>query len=116
MSVLIGVGEAQIRSESGNRSLPAVIVAAYAMLWTCALGMRKRGSQLPLLQPPKWRQPRRDPNELFSTGDLLRALRLETWSHALRPGTFYDFMNTKASLSKCEKPSPCLASVLFHAA
>lgn len=113
---LIGVGEAQIRSESGNRSLPAVIVAAYAMLWTCALGMRKRGSQLPLLQPPKWRQPRRDPNQLFSTGDLLRALRLETWSHALRPGTFYDFMNTKASLSKCEKPSPCLASVLFHAA
>ena len=59
---------------------------------------------------------RREKEALFSTGDLLRALRFETWSQALRAGTFYDFMHGPAQDAKCEKPAPSLPSILFNAA
>jgi DDE superfamily endonuclease len=113
---LIGAGEAHVRTPSSNQHLPAVIVAAYALLWVSALKVRKRGLHLPGLQPPKWRQRCRPPTQLFSTGDLLRALRFETWSRALRPDSFYHFMTHSKSSTKPEKLSPSLPSALFNAA
>jgi hypothetical protein len=113
---LIGVGEAQVRTVPGNRILPAVVVAAYALLWVSALQLRKQGMKLPWLQPPKWRKARRDQGALFCTGDLLRTLRFETWQTALRPGSFYHFVNASDSNSKCQKPEPSLPGILFNAA
>lgn len=113
---LIGAGEAHVRTAPSNQHLPAVIVAAYALLWVSALKLRKRGLQLPWLHPPKWRRRGREAKELFSTGELLRTLRFETWSRALRPATFYDFMTQSQSSTKSEKLSPSLPSTLFNAA
>ena len=105
-----------MRTAPSNQHLPAVIVAAYALLWVSALKLRKRGLNLPGLQPPKWRQRCREGTQLFSTGELLRALRFETWSRALRPDTFYDFVTHSKSSTKPEKLSPSLPSALFNAA
>jgi hypothetical protein len=113
---LIGAGQAQVRTEASNTHLPAVIVAAYALLWVSALRLRQRGAEIPWLQPPKWR--RRSPQEhpLPSTGDLLRTLRFEIWSAALRPASFYDFVTASPTNTKLQKPAPSLPSMLFAAA
>ena len=39
---LIGTGEAQVRSTASNQHLPAMTVAAYAILWVAALRMHER--------------------------------------------------------------------------
>jgi hypothetical protein len=53
---LLGAGQAQVRTEASNTHLPAVIVAAYALLWTSALQLHRRQAELSSLRPPKWRR------------------------------------------------------------
>lgn len=127
---LIGTGEAQVRGEASNQHLPAMTVAAYAMLWTAALQLHERHAEDPgqkslaVLQPPRWRA-RRCPGSnnagaLPSTGDLLRRLRYETWAGALRPGSLYPFVAQAAPHKTCDKPLPTpsasLPGMLFAAA
>jgi hypothetical protein len=125
---LIGTGDAQVRSAVSNQHLPAMTVAAYAMLWVAALRMHQGGrgkgkeqEAVRGLQPPRWRA-RREPqsNALPSTGDLLRLLRYETWAGALRPGSLYHFA-TSAKPDKTRqkpplKPPMSLPAMLFAAA
>jgi hypothetical protein len=113
---LLGVGQAQVRTEPSNLHLPAVIVAAYALLWLSALRLRARGALLPGLRPPKWRRQNPQSPRLCSTGDLLRTLRFEFWSGALRPSTFYDFLTATPADSNGKKLSPNLPGALFAAA
>jgi len=113
---LIGAGQAQVRTAASNTHLPAVIVAAYALLWTSALGLRARGAQVPHLRPPKWRRRAPEEDRLFSTGDLLRTLRFEFWSGALRPSTFFHFVTDPQPETKWQKPGPSLPGALFAAA
>jgi hypothetical protein len=113
---LLGAGQAQVRTEPSNEHLPAVIVAAYAMLWLSALRLRARGVPVPGLRPPKWRRHRRAHPRLCSTGDLLRTLRFECWSGALRPSTFYDFVTAAPGDANGKKLSPSLPGALFAAA
>lgn len=124
---LIGTGQAQVRGEASNQHLPAMTVAAYAMLWTAALQLHKRHGldQEPMaaLQPPRWRARRCPDNnaaELPSTGDLLRRLRYETWAGALRPGSLYHFVTQARPRKTCQKPPTTpvasLPGVLFAAA
>jgi hypothetical protein len=122
---LIGTGEAQVRSAASNQHLPAMTVAAYAMLWVAALQMHggkdKNPKELSALQPPRWRTRREtEDNTLPSTGDLLRVLRYETWAGSLRPGSLYHFV-TDARRGKTHhkpplKPPLSLPSMLFAAA
>lgn len=89
---LIGTGEAQVRTAESNQHLPAITVAAYALLWTVALQVLAAGTTFRGLRPPKWRRDRSSEGKLPSTGDLLRLLRYEIWAGVLRPGTFYHFV------------------------
>jgi hypothetical protein len=116
---LLGAGQAQVRTAASNQHLPAVIVAAYALLWTSALRLHRQPATEPSsssLTPPRWRRHTRDGTPLPSTGDLLRTLRFEHWSRALRPGTFYDFVTTHPSSAKPQKLEPSLPGALFAAA
>lgn len=108
---LIGTGEAQVRSAASNQHLPAVTVAAYAMLQTAALRLHQRQEGLAVLQPPCWRtaaQRDKAAGALPSTGDLLRLLRYETWAGALRPGTLFHFATQTKPDTTPEKPPPPL--------
>jgi hypothetical protein len=113
---LIGTGEAQVRTAESNQHLPAVTVAAYALLWTAALQALAGGSAFQGLRPPKWRRDRSDDGRLPSTGDLLRLLRYEIWAGVLRPGTFYHFAANSAPDTNASKPLPDLPAILFSAA
>jgi hypothetical protein len=113
---LIGTGEAHVRTEASNQHLPAVTVAAYAMLWTVALQAIAGGATFQGLQPPKWRKDRSLDGKLPSTGDLLRLLRYETWAGVLRPGTFDHFVTDPPPDTNAQKPMPSLPSILFTAA
>ena len=108
---LIGTGEAQVRSAASNQHLPAMTVAAYAMLWVAALRMHERHGkdqnpkEMTGLQPPRWRARREAADQpLPSTGDLLRLLRYETWAGALRPGSLYHFVTASTPSKTCQKP------------
>ena len=114
---LLGTGEAQVRTAASNQHVPAVTVAAYSLLWTAALQLITRGKQIPAITPPKWRKsPAAVEEALPSTGDLLRTLRFELWSRALRPDTFYDFVTGHTPDAKSKKLSPSLPGALFKAA
>ena len=113
---LLGAGDAMVRTEPSNLSLPAMVVAAYSMLWLAALRMHGRGDLPTGIRPPKWRAKSKEGQTLPSTGDLLRTLRGEIWARAIRPGTFYDFMTDSAADKKSQKPSPSLPSALLSAA
>lgn len=106
---LIGTGEAQVRSAASNQHLPAMTVAAYAMLWVAGLRLHdlqgKDEGGVRSLQPPRWRAQRDAPNNAQpSTGDLLRKLRYETWAGALRPSSLYHFVTPIGPGKSCHKP------------
>lgn len=113
---LLGAGEAHVRTASSNRHLPAVIVAAYALLWVAALRMHRRGSLPPAVQPPKWRAKSREGKILPSTGDLLRTLRYEIWGRAIRPAAFHHFATGQNPDTKSPKPSPSLPAAILAVA
>ena len=114
---LLGAGEAHVRTAPSNRHLPAVVVASYALLWIAALRLHRRGDLPPGILPPKWR-PRKlsDPCALPSTGDLLRTLRYESWSHSIRPASFYHFMHPPSPNTKSHLSTPSLPGALLYAA
>lgn len=113
---LLGTGEAQVRTEPSNQHLPAVCVAAYAMLWIAALKAYRGGLELPCWKPPKWRKQPEGDRQLPSTGELLRLLRIELWAGAIRPDRFYDFVTHCPPDLNAEKLEPSLPSILFDAA
>ena len=113
---LIGTGEAQVRTPASNQHLPAVTVAAYAILWIVTLHALAAGAAFPSLHPPKWRKDRTLDGSLPATGDLLRLLRFETWAGALRPGTFYHFATNAPPDTNAQKPHPDLPATIFDAA
>ena len=112
---LIGMGEAQVRTEASNRNLPALNVAAYSMLWLASYQIDPKRHQQGIFEPAKWRTDKRS-MQGPTTSDLLQQLRYETWAGSLRPSSFSHFVDAKSSTQKSEKLSPPLASSLFQAA
>jgi hypothetical protein len=74
---LLGVGEAQVRTQAAVEAVPALIVAAYAFLLLAGTA----SSVSSALPPPKWRTPttmRRD-----STAHMIGTLRSQLWGKAM---------------------------------
>ncbi len=116
---LVGTGEAQVRTRASNATLPAVTVAAYAMLRVAALTMLARDGLRNPLSPSRWRRPKEADGGLPPTGELLRLLRFETLGTSLRPDIIARFANASAPVAKSEKTTPDridLAATLFAAA
>ena len=113
---LVGVGEAQVRSPYAARREPIFGVACYAKLLLA--GAQRYGpdatqARLPL---PKWRQ--KSPQGRVTTGDLLRELRQDLWSSALRQveRSLSHFVNKQASTTTCPKWPWSLNGAVDHAA
>jgi len=82
---LLGLGQAQVRHEHSVENVPALAVAAYAMLLTSATHAYASTTPPDSLKPPKWRQ-----NEVLrpSTQSLIQHLRHEVWAEAIRSSSF----------------------------
>jgi hypothetical protein len=106
---ILGVGQAQVRQVRSVETVPALAVAAYALLLTAALQTYGPTGQPDALPPPKWR---RTPNRRASTQALVNHLRQEVWAHAIR---FSGFVMPHPPHMKPQKFEPSLAGALFYA-
>lgn len=75
---VLGVGQAQVRTEAAVESVPALLVASYAFLLLASHGCSKNRPYLPL---PRWRT--RNPGQRDSTPQLIGRLRSQLWGKAL---------------------------------
>jgi len=106
---LLGVGEAQVRHEHSVENVPALAVAAYAMLLTSAIHAYGPTGQPDSLPSPKWRRKKR---LRASTQSLLQHLRHEVWAEAIR---FSSFVSPHGMNTKPQKLDSTLESALFYA-
>jgi hypothetical protein len=105
---LLGVGQARVRHPEAVQRVPAVAVAAYAMLLMAAV----RAHGVLQLPPPAWRK--RPPTSHATTAMIINQLRYELWADALRPG-LCDFTHTTPAIQKSQKPVPRLESAVLYA-
>jgi SRSO17 transposase len=109
---LLGVGQAQVRHPASTQSVPALAVAAYALL---LLAARKTfpSERMPLSMPlPKWRSRKRS---RASTQNLIALLRQELWADAITSRNFSHFRSTLSPNLKSRKLLPNLKDALFYA-
>jgi hypothetical protein len=105
---LLGVGQARVRNPASAARVPALAVAAYALLLLSAAHTK----QLEMLPLPAWR--RRAPPPRRTTAQLINQLRVELWADSLRPG-YSDFTSRHATNHNAQKPIPNLESAVFYA-
>lgn len=108
---LLGVGQAQVRTEASNQNAPALAVAAYAMLLMASVKAYGKNGAPDRLLEAKWY--RRKEKERATTAELINQLRRELWSEALNPQHFSDFMAEGHPDQKSEKCDVPLASAAF---
>ena len=106
---ILGVGQAQIRKPTSVENVPALAVAAYAMLLTAAANAYGPAGQPDTVPAPKWRN--KDAVRA-STQTLRQHLRHEVWAQSLN---FSGFTSSPAPNSKPEKLQNCLPNALFYA-
>lgn len=115
---LLGVGQAQVRHNRSVENVPALAVAAYAMLLTSATQAfgptakpadTPRGRGAHQLPPPKWRRTER---LRASTQSLISRLRHEVWADSIH---FSAFVSLHTHHPNTQKLSQSLPSALFYA-
>jgi hypothetical protein len=108
---ILGVGQAQVRTEASNQNAPALAVAAYAMLLLASVKAYGKGKAPDQLQPPKWY--RRRPEQRATTNQLINQLRFELWADCLNPEHFRDFSSKPPPDQNPSKLYIPLASSIF---
>jgi hypothetical protein len=108
---LLGVGQAQVRTEPSNQNAPALAVAAYALLLLASVNAYGKNGVPDRLDQAKWY--RRKKKDRATTNELINQLRREMWTHALIPTHFPHFMSNTSPDQKCPKPDVPLHSAAF---
>lgn len=108
---ILGVGQAQVRTEASNQNAPALAVAAYALLLMASVKAYGKNGAPDRLGEAKWY--RRQPQERATTSELINQLRRELWADALNPRHYSDFTNGNPAEEKSEKCDIPLASAAF---
>lgn len=88
---VMGVGEAQVRSQAAVESVPAFVVAAYAFLLLACTSLNRGEPDLP---QPKWRTS--TPPDRESTARMIGMFRAQLWGKAMGVN-LRDFANRKAA-------------------
>lgn len=78
---ILGVGQAQVRSEASNQNAPALAVAAYSMLLLASVKTYGAGGRPDTLKSPRWHK--RKPQQRATTQELINQLRHEMWASSL---------------------------------
>lgn len=108
---LLGVGQAQVRTEPSNQNAPALAVAAYAMLLMASVHAYGKQGVPDRLAQAKWY--RRKSKDRATTNELINQLRRELWAEALNPEHFPHFRSDRNLDQKCEKSAVPLRSAAF---
>lgn len=110
---LLGVGQAQVRHEQSVENVPALTVAAYALLVLAAMQTFGPDGKPEVLPPPAWRQPAT--TSRASAASLINHLRHDLWSDALHSPNFSGFLSPHPLTHKPEKLLPQLDFAVFYA-
>jgi hypothetical protein len=110
---LLGVGQAQVRHPNSVETVPALQVAAYAMLQLACLHTVDGPLKPDRLPSPKWATADSPPR--FSTQRAIHQLRAEVWGRALGLTNFSDFASPLSPTEKPEKFLPDLSSAVLYA-
>jgi len=108
---LLGVGQAQVRTEPSNQNAPALAVAAYAMLLLASVNAYGKKGVPDRLEQAKWY--RRKNKDRATTNELINQLRREMWAQALHPAHFPDFTSDTHPDQKSRKSDVPLRSAAF---
>jgi hypothetical protein len=76
---ILGVGEAQVRTQSSVENVPSLIVAAYSMLLLAGSTSEENKNILPR---PKWQ--RQIPGERCTTQQFISLFRSQLWGKELK--------------------------------
>jgi hypothetical protein len=108
---LLGVGQAQVRTEASNKNAPALAVGAYAMLLLASVKAYGKNGSPDRLQEAKWY--RRKNEDRATTSELINQLRRELWQEVISPAHLSDFTSHQAPDQNSDKCPVPLASALF---
>ncbi len=100
---LIGVGQAQVRSELSVELVPAFAVASYSLLLLAAALTHGFAANQPSSLPPKWRSNAVATQVRLSTGQILTDLRKQPLLGSGPPPNFDHFEDRLARHLKCSK-------------
>ena len=106
---VLGVGEAQVRTQAAVETVPCFVVAAYACLLLASAEVGQGRIELPL---PKWR--RMASGERDSTPRLIGALRSQLWGRALGVKLTH-FVTTTESKTNDDQIADALPSAVCYA-
>ena len=110
---ILGAGQAQVRTPSAVQNVPALIVAAYAMLLIAAQKTFGEGNWMQDSLPrPKWQAP--PLNKKISTTKLINHLRAELWQASLGIHNFSGFDDQKTITRKHKIAKPQLQSAILY--
>jgi hypothetical protein len=105
---VLGMGEAQVRTEKAVQSVPTMIAASYAFL---LLAAHNDNTKPQLLPAPKWRA--QAPALRPTTVQMIGALRSQLWSRSLQTNLPH-FVSTTPTDTKCSLfNNPLLSAALY---
>jgi hypothetical protein len=108
---ILGVGQAQVRSETSNQNAPALAVGAYALLLLASIKTYGAVGKPDTLKSPCWYQ--RKPEQRATTNDLINQLRYEIWGAQLKKSNFLPFSSNDSGNQNARKCDHPLASAVF---
>ncbi len=110
---LLGVGQAQVRTQASVMNVPAFLVAAYAMLLIAAQhAFKDPADKTRTLPPPKWQS--YNPGRL-ATQKLINHLRAELWGPSLGLQNFSHFVDKPTATRSHKNTRPNLESAILYA-
>lgn len=108
---ILGVGQAQVRTEASNQKAPALAVAAYSMLLLAAHKTYGAGAKPETFTSPRW--DKRKDTRRATTNDLRNQMRYELWASALK-SNFRPLCHANSSNQSATKFDLPLNSALFR--
>ena len=108
---ILGVGQAQVRTEASNQNAPALAVAAYALLLLAAVQVYGAEGRPEALTNPQWYQ--RKSHQRATTNELINQLRYELWASALKPNFTPFSSNTSPDHNAPKSDLPLNSAIFF---
>ncbi len=109
---VLGVGQAQVRHPQAVQRVPAVAVAAYALLLLAGIEAFGPDGRPHAVPRPAWR--RRERPHRATTGELINQLRWELWGQAIASGGLTQLKKPLPATQKCLKPAATPATAIFY--
>jgi hypothetical protein len=111
---LLGAGEAQVRNAGSVQSVPALLVASYALLMLAAHHtFDKADHKNTRLPQPKWRKQK--PQRPITTAQAISHLRAQLWGKAMGVEHFSHFTTTHPKTTKPPNYQLDLSSAVIYA-